>query len=210
MWLSLPAFIVVWYPICNHHIENLTFLFVSYGLIMRLTHVIFTCSFSHRLMPNLQCEMPITLKQALFDTILSLSSCTLFASCMIRRKIVVLDFFVKLNQNILPYDEGVRNGRMNKFIPLWLASVKSGKEHVHVCKKFLVAIDKGCMHLWGTRKFGHFIERKRWHHWRLLLLHIAVSFNVATFITSMALTLCLASSCTLATYNISNPLVILK
>ncbi len=118
MWLSLPAFIVVWYPTCNHHIENLTFLFVSYGLIMRLSHVIFTCSFSRHLMPNLQCEMPITLKQALFDTILSLSFCTLFASCMILHKIVVLDFFVKLNHNILPYDEGVRNGRMYKFIPL--------------------------------------------------------------------------------------------
>jgi hypothetical protein len=92
----------------------------SYLLICLLwvSHVIFTCSFFRRLMPNLQCEMPITLKQALFDTILSLSFCTLFASCMILRKIVVLDFFVKLNHNILPYDEGVRNGRMNKFIPL--------------------------------------------------------------------------------------------
>jgi hypothetical protein len=85
---------------------------------MCLSHVIFTCSFSLRLMPNLQCEMLITLKQALFDTILSLSFCTLFASCMGLCKIVVLDCFVNLNQDILPYDEGVRNGRMNKFMPL--------------------------------------------------------------------------------------------
>jgi hypothetical protein len=87
MWFSLPAFIVVWYPIYNHHRENLTFLFVSYGLIMCLSHVIFTCSFIHHLMPNLQCGMVNTLKQALFDTILSLSFCTLFASCMILGKI---------------------------------------------------------------------------------------------------------------------------
>jgi hypothetical protein len=80
---------------------------------MCLSHVIFTCSFSGPLMPNLQCEMLITLKQALFDTILSLSFCTLFASCMVLHEIEVLDFFVNLNHNILPYDEGVRNGRMN-------------------------------------------------------------------------------------------------
>jgi hypothetical protein len=93
MWFSLLAFIVVWYPICNHHIENLTFLFVSYGLIMCLSNVIFTCSFSRRLMPNLQCEMVNTLKQALFDTILRVSFCTLFVSCMVLGKIVSVGFF---------------------------------------------------------------------------------------------------------------------
>jgi len=88
MWFSLPAFIVVWYPICNHHIENLTFLFLSHGLITCLSHVIFTCSFSGHLMPNLQCEMLI-LSNGLCST--QFWAC-LFASCMVLRKIVVLDF----------------------------------------------------------------------------------------------------------------------
>jgi hypothetical protein len=38
---------------------------------------------------------------------------------------------------------------------------------------------------------------------------LPLSLVLATIITSVALTLCLAPSCTLATYNISNPLVIL-